>query len=67
LLGDREACRKSARRLRHVDGHTLTLSFSQGPQLIVIKVGISPNSRARGEGMSQEPVFAIKRVPISML
>ena len=45
----------------------LTLSFSQGPQLIVVEVGISPNSRARGEGMSQEPVFAIKRVPIAML
>lgn len=67
LLGDREACRGPARRLGHVDGHFLTLPFSQGPQLIVIKVRVSPNARAWGEGVSQKPVFAVKRVPISML
>lgn len=49
------------------DSHFLTLSFSQGPQLIIVKVGVSPDARARGEGVSQEPVLAIKGVSISVL
>lgn len=50
-----------------MEGHFLTLPFSQGPQLIIVKVGVSPNTRAWGEGMSQESVLAIKGVSISML
>lgn len=49
------------------DGSYLTLSFSQGPQLIIIKVRISPNTSARGKGMCQESILAIKWVSISML
>lgn len=51
----------------HVGGHCLTLPFSQGPQLIVIKVGVSPNTRSRGESMSQESVLAVKGVSVSVL
>lgn len=65
---DSEARRGPERRPGHDSAvHFLTLSFSQGPQLIVVKVGVSPDAGARGKGMSQEPVLAIKRVSVSML
>lgn len=64
---DREACGGPERRPgRDPDIHSLTLPFSQGPQLIVVKVGVSPNTGTGGEGMSQEPVLAIERVSVSM-
>lgn len=67
LLGYRETGRGLERRLGQGDGHFLTLPFSQGPQLIIVKVGVPPNTRPRGEGVSQEPVLAIKGVSISVL
>ena len=53
---------KTVNRLSHV-----TLAFSQRPLLIVIKVGVSANSRPRSKGVSQEAIFAIKGVAVSML
>lgn len=53
--------------LRPVDGHFLTLPFSQGPHLIIVKVGVAPNTRARGEGMSQQSILAIKGISIPVL
>lgn len=53
--------------LGQAEGHHLTLPFSQGPQLVVVKVGVSPDPRARGEGMSQEPVLAVEGVAVAML
>ena len=58
---------RTAEAVWAVEGHFLTLSFSQGPQLIIVKVGVSSNARPWGEGVSQESVFAIEGVTITML
>lgn len=44
-----------------------TLTCSQCPLLIIVKVGVSSDAWPGGEGVSQEAVFAIKGVTISML
>ena len=51
----------------HAEGPFLTLAFSQGPQLIIIKVGVSPNTSAWGKGMSRESILTIKGVSVAML
>lgn len=46
---------------------SVTLAVSQRPLLIIIKVGVSPDSWPRCKGMSQEAIFAIEGVAVSML
>lgn len=43
-----------------------TLPLSKSPQFIIIKMGVSSNSWPWREGVSQETVFAIKRITIAM-
>lgn len=46
---------------------SFTLPFSKCPLLVIIKVGVSPDSWPRGEGMSQEAILAVKGVTVSVL
>lgn len=46
---------------------SITLALSQCPLLIIIEVGISPNPWPWSKGVSQEAIFAIKGVTVSML
>lgn len=43
-----------------------TLPFSKSPQFIIIKMGVSSNSWPRCKGVSQETIFAIKWIAITM-
>lgn len=45
----------------------LTDALAQGPQLLVVEVGISLDTGAWGKGVCQESIFAVERVPISVL
>lgn len=51
----------------HFCSFSITLTLSQRPLLIIVKVGVSPNTLPRSKGMSQEAIFAIEGVTISML
>lgn len=44
-----------------------TLTCSQRPLLVIVEVGVSSDAWPRGEGVSQEAVFAVEGVTISML
>lgn len=46
---------------------SITLSLSQRPLLVIIKVRVSPDPWPRGKGVSQEAIFAIEGVAISVL
>lgn len=61
------ALKQSSQQTIHSEAFKFgTLPLSKRPQFIIIKMGVSSNSWPRCEGMSQETVFAIKRIAIAM-
>lgn len=45
----------------------ITWSVPQSPVLVVVKVGVSLHASTGGEGVGQEAVLTIERVPVSVV